>query len=128
MKPFLRPVDRGKLAPVGWVSEPAGTWAGKAVDVVYDPGRHDVTFLRGDTTQDVRDGLASVGYRQAALDGRNEMWVRDRATTLVTDALNNVDSDLTAVDAPLDVARAVALKRLNALEQRNPARSPGLSL
>ena len=57
MKPFLRPTDRGQLAPVGWVSEPAGRWAGKEVDVVYDPRRHDVAFVRHDLGETVREGF-----------------------------------------------------------------------
>ncbi len=31
MKPFLRATDRARLAPAGWVSEPAGVWAGRQV-------------------------------------------------------------------------------------------------
>ena len=69
MKPFLRPTDRGKLAPVGWVSEPAGRWAGREVDVVYDPRRHDVAFVRHGVGYDVRDGFREVGYRRVAVDG-----------------------------------------------------------
>ncbi len=78
MKPFLRATDRGKLAPVGWVSEPAGQWGGKQVDVVYDPRRHDVAFVRHDVGDEVRAGFGDVGYRRVAVDGDNEMWVRDR--------------------------------------------------
>ena len=80
--PFLRPTDRGKLAPVGWVSEPAGRWGGREVDVVYDPRRHDVAFVRHDVGDDVRDGFREVGYRRVAVDGDAEMWVRDRAATV----------------------------------------------
>lgn len=89
MKPFLRATDRGKLAPVGWVSEPAGQWAGKEVDVVYDPRRHDVAFVRGDTGDEVRKGFQGVGYRRVSIDGTNEMWVRDRVE-VVTAAMDRV--------------------------------------
>ena len=78
MKPFLRATDRGKLAPVGWVSEPAGQWAGREVDVVYDPRRHDVLFVRSDPGENARQGFREIGYRRVAIDGQNEMWVRDR--------------------------------------------------
>ena len=78
MKPFLRATDRGKLAPVGWVSEPAGKWAGREVDVVYDPRRHDVLLVRNDPGENARQGFREIGYRRVALDGHNEMWVRDR--------------------------------------------------
>lgn len=82
MKPFLRPTDRGKLAPVGWVSEPAGQWAGREVDVVYDPRRHDVLLLRQDPGDDARYGFRDGGYRRVAVDGDNEMWVRDRISVI----------------------------------------------
>ncbi len=93
MKPFLRPTDRGRLAPVGWVSEPAGSWRNKEVDVVYDPRRHDVMFLRGDIAEDTRQGFRHVGYRPAAVDGSNEMWVRDRLV-VVAGAMDRVEREL----------------------------------
>jgi hypothetical protein len=89
VKPFLRATDRGQLAPVGWVSEPAGQWAGKEVDVVYDPRRHDVAFLRGEPGNNIRDGFRDTGYRRVAVDGTNEMWVRDRLAATI-DALDRV--------------------------------------
>lgn len=94
MKPFLRPTDRGRLAPVGWVSEPAGSWRGKEFEVVYDARRHDVMFLRGDIADDTRRGFRQVGYRPVAIDGSNEMWVRDRLA-VVAAAMDRVERDLT---------------------------------
>lgn len=82
MKPFLRATDRGKLAPVGWVSEPAGQWAGREVDVVYDPRRHDVLLVRHDPGENARQGFREIGYRRVAVDGQNEMWVRDRLAVI----------------------------------------------
>ena len=79
MKPFLRPTDRGQLAPVGWVSEPAGIWAGREVDVVYDPRRHDVLLVRSDPGENARRGFEEAGYRRTAVGDGNELWVRDRA-------------------------------------------------
>jgi len=93
MKPFLRATDRGQLAPVGWVSEPAGEWAGKEVDVVYDPRRHDVAFLRGDAGDEVRDGIRGIGYRRVSIDGTNEMWVRDRVA-VISAAMDRVEHQL----------------------------------
>ena len=74
MKPFLRSSDRGQLAPVGWVSEAAGRWEGRPVDVVYDPRRHDVLFVPYDPGAESRTRFAEVGYRRAAIDGECEMW------------------------------------------------------
>ncbi len=78
MKPFLRATDRARLAPVGWVSEAAGTWAGRQVEVVFDPRQHQIVMVRnepGDTTCAV---LAGEGFRRLAVDGQQEMWVRNR--------------------------------------------------
>lgn len=78
MKPFLRPTDRARLAPVGWTSEPAGMWAGREVEIVYDPRRHQVLMVRNDPGETSRAAIAGDGYRRVAADGRQEMWVRDR--------------------------------------------------
>lgn len=80
MKPFLRPTDRARLAPVGWVSEPAGVWAGRQVEVVFDPRQHQIVMARNDPGDTTRAALAAEGFRRRAVDGRQEMWVRDRAT------------------------------------------------
>jgi hypothetical protein len=93
VKPFLRPTDRGKLAPVGWVSEPAGHWAGCEVEVVYDPCRHDVLLLRHDPGGNARHGFREIGYRRVAVNGPNEMWVRDRSA-VVAARLDHVDRSL----------------------------------
>lgn len=83
MRPFLRPVDRGRLAPVAWVSEPAGRWDGREVDVVYDPRRHDVLLVRHDPGDDARQGFREIGYRRVAIDGSSEMWVRDHLAVVI---------------------------------------------
>ena len=93
MKPFLRATDRGRLAPVGWISEPAGVWGGKEVDVVYDPRRHDVMFTRSKVSDHVQRGFREVGYRRTAVDGSNEMWVRDRLAVIST-AMDRVERQL----------------------------------
>jgi hypothetical protein len=93
VKPFLRATDRGQLAPVGWVSEPAGLWAGKEHEVVYDPRRHDVAFVRHDVGEPVREGFRDVGYHRTVIDGDSEMWVRDRLA-VVTAAMDRVEHQL----------------------------------
>lgn len=80
MKPFLRPTDRARLAPVGWVAEPAGTWAGKQVEVVYDPRQHQIVLVRNEPGDQTRAALAGDGFRRLAVDGQQEMWVRDRTS------------------------------------------------
>lgn len=80
MRPFLRPTDRARLAPVGWVSKPAGLWAGRKVEVVFDPRQHQIVMARNDPGDTTRAALAAEGFRRLAVDGRQEMWVRDRAT------------------------------------------------
>jgi len=80
VKPFLRPTDRARLAPVGWVSESAGKWAGREVEVVYDPRQHQVVMLRNDPGDQTRAELAGAGFRRHAADGPQEMWVRDRSS------------------------------------------------
>jgi hypothetical protein len=93
VRPFLRPVERGKLAPVGWVSESAGRWGGREVDVVYDPCRHDVLLVRHDPGDDARRGFREIGFRRVAIDGRNEMWGRDRLAA-VTARMDQVGGSL----------------------------------
>ena len=80
MKPFLRATDRARLAPVGWVSEPAGVWAGRQVEVVYDPRQHQIVMVRNEPGDTTRATLAGEGFRRLAVDGQQEMWTRDRAS------------------------------------------------
>jgi len=106
MKPFMRPTDRARLAPVGWVAEPAGEWQGHQVEIVYDPRRHDVALIRNDTTDTVRSGIAASGYRRIAVDGRQEMWVRDRVDTTQVrlDGLGRGHGHEQGIDAGLEPA------------------------
>jgi hypothetical protein len=82
-EPFLRPAPpEGELpapCPRGHEAERAGVWHGKAMEVVYDPRRHDVAFLMGGVSAKVRDGLIDTGWRHQLSDGGNQMWTRDRA-------------------------------------------------
>ena len=79
MKPFLRATDRARLAPVGWVSEAAGTWAGRQVEVVFDPRQHQIVMVLNEPGYTTRAVLAAEGFRRLAVDGQQEMWVRNRA-------------------------------------------------
>ena len=79
--PYLRPLspdDASAPCPPGHAVEPVGVWKGRSMEVVYDPRRHDVAFLRGETSLDVRSGLAATGWSHRASDGDTQMWVRDR--------------------------------------------------
>jgi hypothetical protein len=78
VKPFMRPVDRGRLAPVGWVAQPAGLWGGKQVEVVYDPRRHQLVRTDSDIGDRTRVALGTAGFRRVASAGEQELWVRDR--------------------------------------------------
>ena len=81
--PYLRPASPegapGDPPPPGRVTAPVGLWAGRAMEVVYDPARHDVVFLRGATSQALAEGLSDTGWEQAGTDGGNQMWIRDRS-------------------------------------------------
>jgi len=78
VKPFLRATDRARLAPVGWASEPAGVWAGRQVEVVFDPRQHQIVMVRNEPGDTTRVALAGEGFRRLAVDGQQEMWMRDR--------------------------------------------------
>jgi hypothetical protein len=103
VRPFLRPVERGKLAPVGWVSEPAGQWGGREVDVVYDPRRHDVLLVRNDPGDHTRRRFADAGYRRMTPEGDSEMWVRDR--------VRNVTARLDRLEVGVDPPRVADIGR-----------------
>lgn len=81
-QPYLRPAfpegTPSPDCPPGRQAEPAGVWHGQAMEVVYDPARHDVVFLRGEQSTAVHRGLAGNGYESVLIDGPNQMWVRDR--------------------------------------------------
>ena len=78
MRPFLRATDRARLAPVGWVSEAAGTWAGRQVEVVFDPRQHEIVMVLNELGATTRAVLAGEGFRRLAVDGQQEMWMRNR--------------------------------------------------
>lgn len=95
MKPFLRATDRARLAPVGWVSEPAGVWAGRQVEVVFDPRQHQIVMVRNEPGDRTRAVLAGEGFRRLAVDGQQEMWVRNRAA----EAAQQTPGQVVSVDA-----------------------------
>lgn len=65
--------------PDGHATHPAGIWMGEHMEVVYDPTRHDVALLREGVSVEVARGMRATGWERRLVDGRNEMWVRDRA-------------------------------------------------
>jgi hypothetical protein len=81
-EPFLRPAPPDgappQSCPPGRCAQPAGVWGGEAMEVVYDPTRHDVVFFRGAVSATVEDGLRRSGWEQRGSDGANHMWTRDR--------------------------------------------------
>ncbi len=82
MEPTLRPaVPDAPSAPCppGHVAEPAGVWAGRHMEVVFDPTRHDVMFVRGAKIDRFAEQLRATGFRPVGNDGASELWVRDRA-------------------------------------------------
>jgi hypothetical protein len=81
MSPYLRPLDSTAPTPHGWTVEPAGPWNGHQVEVVYNPTRHDVMFVRGAAADDISDNdLEHIGYQFIATDGQTWLWHRDRLT------------------------------------------------
>ena len=82
MKPFLRATDRARLAPVGWVAVPAGVWAGRQVEAVFDPRQHQIVVVRNEPGETTRSALAGEGFRRLAVDGQQEMWMRDRSAAV----------------------------------------------
>ena len=60
--------------PPGWAAAPAGTWRGAPVEVVFDPDRHTVVFLRG-SSETVTRALVRAGFTCWDRDGQAEMWV-----------------------------------------------------
>jgi len=81
MKPFLRRSNLAEFAPVGWVSEPAGMWAGRQVEVVFDRRRHVIVMVRRDPGDAIRALLTAAGFQPLDTDGRQEMWMGDRTRT-----------------------------------------------
>ncbi len=83
MEPSLRPAEpEGPSAPCppGHVAAPAGLWGGQYMEVVYDPARHDVAFVRAAAANERLAGqLRACGFAHRAGDGTSELWVRDRA-------------------------------------------------
>lgn len=83
-EPYLRPPPSEGHPPIecppGHEAEAAGIWDGRPMEVVYDPRRHDVAFLRGEVSPKIRTGLVDTGWQHRRSEGENQMWVRDRTT------------------------------------------------
>ena len=84
MKPFIREVGRARLAPVGWMAQPAGEWAGREIEIVFDPERHQVVKFTEPPSVLTKVAMAAEGFRPLASAGRQEMWVAKRPRGRVT--------------------------------------------
>lgn len=97
MDPYLRlaPADDEPSAPCppDHVAKPAGIWLGSHMEVVHDPRRHDILFVRGESAPELGSGLQQSGWQQTDVDGVSEMWVRDRAVAAQA-ALTQVSADV----------------------------------
>ncbi len=82
-EPYLRPSPPEGAPPLGcaegWAVEPAGLWDGRHMEVVYNPRRHDVVFIRGHLSPSVESALPSVGYAETGSADGVRMFVRDRS-------------------------------------------------
>lgn len=82
-EPYLRPAPPEgavpQICPDGWASEPAGLWNGRHMEVVYNPRRHDVVFVRGQLSPEVESSLPSIGYAETHAGDGVRMFVRDRS-------------------------------------------------
>lgn len=87
MEPYFRPAFPEGVpsapCPPGCVAEPAGVWEGVPREVVYDPARHQVLFLRGEIGPRLADELRVEGFRRMGRDGATQYLVRDRTDTTV---------------------------------------------
>jgi len=80
-EPYMRPVLAASTEddiPPGWVAERAEPWAGREVEVVYDPRRFEVAFTSWSDATVATGAFKAVGWQQRAVDGERGFWVRDR--------------------------------------------------
>lgn len=107
--PFVRPCVGETNLPPGWTVADAGLWEGTPSEVVFDPARHDVLFVRGQPTSPTLDeALPAAGWAPADSDGRSQMWVRDKAAWAAATARVGLDRVETA---PLPPGRDRSLAR-----------------
>lgn len=80
--PYLRPAppegEPSGPCPPGHVAEPAGLFDGERREVVYDPRRHGVLFLRGTSNERLEAQLRGAGWERAGADPNSQWWVRDK--------------------------------------------------
>lgn len=79
-------------------------WAGREVEVVFDPRQHQIVMVRDEPGDTTRAALAAEGFRRLAVDGRQEMWVRDRAA-----AAEQTSARVTAI-GPVTGAKVVGIE------------------
>lgn len=78
--PFTRTTgpDMTPIPPL-WVAEPAGESAGEAVEVVYNPARHEImSFVLEPPSRAVLDELAAHGWQWAHANDSTHLFWRDR--------------------------------------------------
>ena len=80
-------------------------WAGRQVEVVFDPRQHQIVMVRNEPGDRTRATLAGEGFRRLAVDGQQEMWTRDRAT-----AAEPVNGRAVALKAAPEAPRALGLE------------------
>lgn len=78
MNPVLRPLGGDGPIPEGWRAEPAGRWAGRDAEIVYDPRRHDVLVATNGLPERQCEAFRAAGFELIERAGRDELWIRHR--------------------------------------------------
>lgn len=99
MNPVLRALGDDGPTPEGWRAEPAGRWAGRDVEIVYDPRRHDVLVATNGLPERQWEAFRAAGFELIDVAGRDELWIRDRVA-VARAGLARVDTAAAAVGAP----------------------------
>jgi hypothetical protein len=99
MNPVLRPLGSDGPTPGGWRAEPAGRWAGRDVEVVYDPRRHDVMVATNGLPERQWEAFRAAGFELIDVAGRDELWIRDRVAAARL-GLARIDRMAQAIEEP----------------------------
>lgn len=76
MRPFLRGIDRPRIAPVGWIAEAIGVWSGDPCEIVYDPERHQIVLTQDEPDGLTRQILADQGFKCIRVEPPRAIWAR----------------------------------------------------
>ncbi|HWL43142.1 MAG TPA: hypothetical protein VNQ73_09370 [Ilumatobacter sp.] len=68
-------VARQEMIPKGWTSEHLPHGAGT---VMYDPGRHQLTYFLGQPSPSIIKQWRSDGWSVLAINPDGQLWTRDR--------------------------------------------------